>query len=129
MSINSKATDLHNDGYNCAQSVFGACSDECGIDEKAALAIRARFGGGAGCGELCGAISGGIMAIGAAFANDDPHNSAKVKKLRGELIQKVRDKYGVITCRELKAPGKAVPCGDLIEGCAVLADEIINNNR
>lgn len=129
MNMGSKATNLHNSGYNCAQSVFCACSGECGIDEKTAFAIGAGFGGGAGCGELCGAISGGIMAIGAAFAGDDPQNMSKVKELRGEFVKKVREKYGVIVCRELKAPGKVVPCDTIIEGCAALADEIIKKNK
>ena len=129
MTKDEKATQLHGNGYNCAQSVFGALSGECGIEENAALSIGAGFGGGCGCGELCGSIAGGIMAIGAYFLGGEAHDSSKARMYRGEFIQRIKEQYGAVTCRELKAPGKPVPCAEIISYCARLADEIIKNNN
>lgn len=129
MSIEKRAVELHNSGYNCAQSVFDACCGCCGVDEKTALAIGAGFGGGAGCGELCGAISGGIMAIGAAFDGSDPQNMPKIKKLRDEFVENIRSEYGAVTCRDLKSPERAGFCDTIIARCAGLADEMIHNNK
>ena len=64
MDIGQRALDYHKNGYNCAQSVFAACCEYTGMDEKTALAISAGFGGGARSGELCGAVTGAIMAEG-----------------------------------------------------------------
>ena len=52
------------DGYNCAQAVFLAFSDELGVDADTAAAISAPFGGGMGrLREVCGAVSGMFMAL------------------------------------------------------------------
>ena len=44
MDIGQRALDYHKNGYNCAQSVFAACCEYTGMDEKTALAISAGFG-------------------------------------------------------------------------------------
>jgi C_GCAxxG_C_C family probable redox protein len=70
-SASNKALALHASGSNCAQSVLGAFAGAIGFDP--AIAHRLTTGMGAGLGRkqlLCGAISGGAMAIGAAIGND-----------------------------------------------------------
>ena len=64
MEIREEATKLHESGFNCAQSVLCACGKYTGLDDKTALALSAGFGGGARCGEICGALSGAIMVLG-----------------------------------------------------------------
>lgn len=130
MNYSEKATELHGEGYNCAQSVLGACCGDCGIDERTALALGTGFGRGLDCGELCGAVSGSVMAISAAINGADPgdnESTARAKAARDEFLDEIKSRYGAITCRELKAPGSAVPCGTIIAGCADLTGKIINN--
>ena len=62
MTAKEKATELHGKGCNCAQSVLLSLGDVTGLDEKTAAAVACGFGGGAGCRELCGALSGAIKA-------------------------------------------------------------------
>ena len=45
MDIREKAEKLHKSGFNCAQSVLGACGEYTGLDENTALAVSAGFGG------------------------------------------------------------------------------------
>jgi len=128
----NKSLELHNNGYNCAQCVLAANHDLCGLDENTALSITTGFGGGMRCGEICGAISGGVMAISHAFTSADPSDMAarnKATVLCKEFIEKNREKYGAIVCRELKGPGAKVPCNTLISENADLVAEIINNNK
>ena len=76
------ANAYHDNGFNCAQSVFAAFCDLTGIEEKTALKIAGGFGGGVKVGEICGAASGAVMVIGALF----PHVTEKdmeEKKLVG----------------------------------------------
>ena len=68
MDVKKEATRIHESGHNCAQSVFCSCREYTGIDDKTALAISGGFGGGVRCGEICGALSGAVMAIGAVRA-------------------------------------------------------------
>jgi len=58
------ARQLFSCGYNCAQSVLGSFHEENGLDMQTALKIASGFGGGARCGEICGAVSGALMVIG-----------------------------------------------------------------
>lgn len=61
-SVGEKAGRLFASGYNCAQSVLMATTD---IDDPALLEMADAFGGGIGDTQcLCGAITGGVMALG-----------------------------------------------------------------
>ena len=127
MDIREKAEKLHKSGFNCAQSVLGACGEYTGLDENTALAVSAGFGGGVRSGEICGAISGAVMAIGMAQQKDpaDPETKAKTAAQTKELVKAFREKYGCVRCVELKQAG--VSCAELIEYAAQLAEEIIIN--
>ena len=45
MDIKERATELHHMGYNCAQSVFVACGEYTGLDEKQRVPMLAMAGG------------------------------------------------------------------------------------
>lgn len=94
----------HKKGYNCCQSVLAAFSDLTGLSEKDCLAIGGGFGSGAGTGELCGAVSGAIMAIG-LLTPVDPENPVAAKKqaaaMAKELQKRFSGKFGALRCRDL----------------------------
>lgn len=127
MDIREKAEKLHKSGFNCAQSVLGACGEYTGLDENTALAVSAGFGGGVRSGEICGAISGAVMAIGMAQQKDpaDAETKAKIAAQTKELVKAFREKYGCVRCFELKQAG--VSCAELIAYGAQKAEEIIKN--
>ena len=52
------ASELHEQGFNCCQSVLAAFADRLGLDEQTYRKLGSGFGGGAGRGELCGAVTG-----------------------------------------------------------------------
>jgi C_GCAxxG_C_C family probable redox protein len=61
-SAAEKAGRLFAGGKNCAQAVLQATT---GIDDPQLMAMAEAFGGGIGGSKcLCGAISGGVMALG-----------------------------------------------------------------
>lgn len=127
MDIREKAEKLHKSGFNCAQSVLGACGEYTGLDENTALAVSAGFGGGVRSGEICGAISGAVMAIGMAQQKDpaDPETKAKIAAQTKELVKAFREKFGCVRCLELKQAG--VSCAELIEYASQLAEDAIKN--
>ena len=126
MGVREKATMMHESGYNCAQSVFSALGEYTGLDEKTALAISGGFGGGLRCGEVCGVVSGAIMAIGMVKQyNDctDLETKDKIAELTREFVARFSAKYPCLRCNDLKA--KEISCPALIEDAAEIAESII----
>ena len=69
-------------GYNCAQSVLLAYCNDVNIDSSTASKIGWGFGAGMGRRqEVCGAVTGGIIAIGAKYGTQQDD-----KKAATELI-------------------------------------------
>jgi C_GCAxxG_C_C family probable redox protein len=88
--------------FNCAQSVFVAFAPHLGMDESQALKLASPFGGGvARRGQVCGAVSGGLLALGLARGVDTPAEKEDVYRLGQEFLQRFESKYGTILCREL----------------------------
>ena len=98
------AVECFNNGYNCAQSVFGAFSEEFGLDKATALRIANGFGGGVRCGEVCGAVSGAIMAIGLKcgfFIEKDFDQKAYCNNKAFEFIERFKEVNGSMICRDI----------------------------
>lgn len=130
MKIKEKALEIHDAGFNCAQSVLCACGEYTGLDDKTALAIGGGLGGGVRCGEICGALTGVVLAIGAAFPfndADDVGARVKIAALTKQSAAMFKDNFGCLRCLELKAAGK--PCKELIAYGAELAEQMIIGNR
>lgn len=100
-----KARELFLNGYNCAQAVFCSYAEEYGLEEKVALRISSSFGGGMGrTRNVCGAVTGMIMAAGLIYGDYDPKDhdaKANHYKLVRDLIDAFREKHGTILCSEL----------------------------
>lgn len=133
VNVAQKATEYHICGFNCAQSVLSSLSEYTGADEHKSLAIASCFGGGARCGELCGAVSGALMAIGLYFPfnnEDDIQAKEKVSELAVKYTQSFINKFGYIRCFDLKEAYKENNnCSEIIESAAELAEEIILKNQ
>ena len=105
MEHSEKAAGLFLSGYNCAQSVAVAFCDVTGQDEKLAARLASPFGGGMGrMREVCGAVSGMLMVLGALYDYDDPTEKDGKKQLYTDvqaLADKFRAEAGSIICREI----------------------------
>jgi C_GCAxxG_C_C family probable redox protein len=66
-TLASEARGYFSQHYNCAQSTFAPFAKRLGMDLDLAFKIATPFGGGMGhAGQICGAVSGALMAIGLA---------------------------------------------------------------
>ncbi|HHU05425.1 MAG TPA: C_GCAxxG_C_C family protein [Clostridiales bacterium] len=103
-----RTQEIFDNGYNCAQAVFGAFCEELGMDFETGMRLMSSFGGGiGGLHEVCGAVSGMAAAAGLAFASSAPSDtSAKERhyELIREMAGKFKDRNGFLICRELLAP-------------------------
>lgn len=85
----AKAGVLFDGGYNCAQAVLQATT---GRSDPELLAMAEAFGGGIGdSGCLCGAVTGGVMALG---LSGHPERS-------GKLVEAFRREFRTTCCRSL----------------------------
>ena len=137
------AAELFLEGYNCAQAVAVAFSDVTGMDKKEAAKIAAPFGGGMGrMREVCGAVSGMFMVLGALYGYDNSDADDKKKALYKqvqELAEQFRAENSSIICREIlknppsdpnPSPRTAEyyakrPCAKMVMTAARLMDEFI----
>lgn len=128
------ALEYHNKCFNCAQSVFAALCEDVGVDRKEALKISACFGGGMRSGEVCGAVTGALMAIGMKYGSsldNDMENKKFVGKKTLEFIQKFKEKHSTILCRELlsninsQTSAKEI-CPNFITFAVEIAEDMIN---
>ena len=105
MNKSDRATSKFAGGYNCAQSVFYAFCEDLHLDPDTALKMSSGFGGGMGKkGEVCGAVTGGIMALGARYGRGEKEDGAAADatyaKTR-EFMDQFASKHGSCLCREL----------------------------
>ena len=66
------AVSKFSEGYNCAQSVLYSFCDDIHLDKNTALKMACGFGAGMGRKEeVCGAVTGGIIVIGAKYGRGE----------------------------------------------------------
>jgi len=118
-------------GYHCAESVALAVLEALGEDASQAVRHATPFGGGMGRSfdDVCGALSGGLIAIGQVHGRREPGAAGQepgaswkepagmASELRGRFIKA----YGTTNCGELRENfGKDVDahCLGLVERIA-----------
>ena len=92
-------------GYNCAQAVAIAFSEEMGKSEEEMAKLASSFGGGMGkMREVCGAVSGALLVYGALRGNSDPADGEAKKQHYAkvqEFAARFKAEHETIICREL----------------------------
>jgi len=105
MTKGDKAKELFEQGFNCAQAVFGAFAEDLGIDFDLAVKISSSFGGGMGrLREVCGTVSGMFLVLSMKYGYDDPNATEEKKALYKDvqaLAEKFKNENGSIICRDL----------------------------
>ena len=96
---------------NCAESTCQALCEALDLDPSLARSASAFGGGGVHEQLLCGAVAGAMIAIGALKGRLLPSEDRFVGETPViKLIQRVREKYGDLTCRNIIGLDfKAVP--------------------
>ena len=106
------ANDRFAQGLNCAQAVLSAFAEETGITEEAALKLASPFGGGiARQGQVCGALTGALMALGLQRGNSSPQGRDETYRISEEFVKAFEERHGTILCRELVGYDISTPEG------------------
>lgn len=99
-----KAKILFEQKYHCSQAVLAAFAEELGLTETQALKLGACFGGGMCKGEVCGACTGALMALGLKYGQceiDDVVSRAKANDVAVKFLEAFRAENGSCICKEL----------------------------
>ncbi len=95
-----------NTNYNCAEAVFSAAAEAWGIEadkSKELVKAMAGFGGGMGCQNVCGAVTGGVAALSCKMVHGDGgHTSPELMDKVREYIAAVQETFGSELCSQLK---------------------------
>lgn len=91
------AIQLFENGYVCSQAVFATFSQNLGLSEEQALKIGACFGRGMRKGEVCGACTGALMALGLKYGE----SKTKSNEVCEKFLDEFEKENGSYICREL----------------------------
>ena len=104
-SKSDQAAELFQEGYLCSQAVVSVFTDELELDQALAHKLTTGFGGGiARTGQICGAVSGALIVIGAkagAISNQDSEAKENTYELVRGFLDKFAAENGSTICNEL----------------------------
>lgn len=113
--------------YNCCQSVVSVFAGDAGYDEAACMKAATYFRGGMQMGSVCGAIIGGLMALGLAGLDD--------AGVLNEYYARLRQAHdGMMNCRDLlrvnaeRGGAKLPHCNAMIAECVGYVEQILREN-
>lgn len=145
MTPTEKSLKYFEQRFHCSQAVLAAFADQLGLAEEQALKLGGCFGGGMCKGEVCGACTGALMALGLKFGQsevEDLESRARTNDVTVEFLDAFRKENGSYLCRELlgcdlsTAEGKAYAaehrlftefCPKMVESATGIAEKIINS--
>lgn len=99
-----KAKKYFEQKFHCSQAVLAAFSEDLGLTEKQALKLGGCFGGGMCKGEVCGACTGALMALGLKYGQcevGDVDSKLKTNDITVRFLDLFREKNGSYMCKEL----------------------------
>jgi C_GCAxxG_C_C family probable redox protein len=102
--LSEKAVERFVEGYNCAQSVLLTIFEHWNGKNELIPKIATAFGGGIGrCGSVCGALSGGVMAIGIRHGTNETSLEKRLRayELANKFYKRFEKQHGSVLCRDL----------------------------
>ena len=106
------AVTVFSQNFNCSQSVFSAFAARFGLDRETALKLASPFGGGvARRGEVCGAVTGALLALGLARGAELPAGKEEIYRLSQVFMRLFEEKHKTVLCRDLIACDLSTPAG------------------
>ena len=120
-------------GFNCAEAVFSAFRDslKLNLDTKIATAMGGGIGGAK---NICGALNGGIIILGALFGRNQPNVKVeKIYSLSKSFHDKFKDSFSTTSCFEItkdfewKSPAHKEHCSKIASKTAEILAELINS--
>lgn len=117
--IEQYARDNEMKYWGCSQAVLGALLKYLRLGNSDVFKTATGFAGGIGDSlEACGALIGGVMAIGLAYGRDkykegkiacEEFTFAETRMRTHHFIDKFRDRFGSLRCIDIRAKVRGIP--------------------
>lgn len=111
---------------NCSQTILRVYAEELGMDENLAAALAGNFGGGMKCGSTCGAITAGLMVLGAK-GMDSPFVINEFRRRIAENHEGMTDCAELLRANAQKGGAKKPHCDGMIFEAIELIDELVES--
>lgn len=108
---------------NCAQTIMRVYAGEIGLTDETAAAIGNNFGGGMKCGKTCGAITAGLMVLGAKGVVS-PADVSEFRKRIADHHDGLTDCADLLKLNAQKGGDKKTHCDGMICEAIELIDEL-----
>ncbi len=150
MTKKELAMQIFGEGYNCAQAVAAAFSEETDVPKEQMIKMASGFGGGIGrLREVCGAVSGMVLVCNMLYGYESPTDNEKKMNYYADiqsLLLKFKSRNGTYICRDLlslpenneNSPVpeertaeyyKRRPCKELVGDAAEILECFINEHK
>ena len=123
---------------HCAQAIFSSYGEQMSlgkVDSDTCMKIASAFSGGiARTGNVCGALTGALMALGLKYDNAEKADEAAVKfldefkSLNGSIICRELINHDLMTDEDIKqafAKGSFDNCPKFVEDVTVILDRLL----
>lgn len=114
--------------FNCAQAVFIPFAEKKGWDLENAAAVAGNFGAGMKMGSVCGAITGGLMALGLYGVTEQDTVSSYYRTIRGAH-------NNMVNCKDLLAEStrngtpRAAHCDEMVRDAVQAVYDILTEKK
>lgn len=118
----------HEKSYNCAESILLAANEYYHLNLKDNdFQLVTAFGGGLGCGRICGALTGGLAALGKIFIVE----KEIMHELSTEFISNFEKKLETSVCTDLKEKYRSEEfhCLKTVELAANVLEDFISEKK
>lgn len=101
-TLSEEAVAMFRSGFDCAQSVLAVVGGREGLSREMAVRLGEAFGAGM-CShdQTCGAVTGGLMAIGLRYSRGESKDQAlreKAGRTAGEFMARFTARNGSVGC-------------------------------
>jgi len=104
-AVSDRAAEYFKAGFNCAESVLTSLAESIGMRSELIPKIATPFGGGIGRrGSVCGALTGGVIAIGLKLGRSKAEDAEKREESYEkalELFKRFEKEFGSPICYDL----------------------------
>jgi len=122
------AVQTYKGAFNCAQSVLSVFAPQFGMDRDTAMKVSCGLGAGMGrSGNVCGAVTGGILVLGLKYGMTDPESQEDKEKTYEEVVkflEMIKVLYESTNCTDLMGVDVGTPEGRLEAEELELSDKV-----
>lgn len=131
-SLAQAAGRWYGQDYNCAEAMLRACDEQYDLGVSPDdMRLAAGLGGGVQIKEICGALTGAVLACGKLYVRDRAHESEVIKTIVSDFLQRFSDEHGTLSCDRLRDlyHNEQTGCRRTVELAAQVFEQVVADHE